>query len=295
MDSLVDSYLHYLVVEKGLSRNTIESYGRDLRVFLDFVEGRGIRSFRQVTRGDVLAFLKELQGRGLSVRSVSRALISLRGLFRFLLLEGHLEEDPVEEMEVPRPPRSLPHVLSLQEVERILEAPDPGTPLGVRDRAMLELLYATGMRVSELAGLAPEGVDIQVGFVRVKGKGDKERVIPIGEVARERLDIYLREGRPRLLKGRESPYLFVNRQGRGLSRQGIWKLIKRYALQAGVLTPITPHTLRHSFATHLLERGADLRFVQVMLGHADIGTTQIYTHLNQEYLRKIYQQYHPRA
>jgi len=295
MDYLVDSYLHYLVVEKGLSRNTIESYGRDLRVFLDFVEGRGIRSFRQVTRGDVLAFLKELQGRGLSVRSVSRALISLRGLFRFLLLEGHLEEDPVEEMEVPRPPRSLPHVLSLQEVERILEAPDPGTPLGVRDRAMLELLYATGMRVSELAGLAPEGVDIQVGFVRVKGKGDKERVIPIGEVARERLDIYLREGRPRLLKGRESPYLFVNRQGRGLSRQGIWKLIKRYALQAGVLTPITPHTLRHSFATHLLERGADLRFVQVMLGHADIGTTQIYTHLNQEYLRKIYQQYHPRA
>ncbi len=295
MDSLVDSYLHYLVVEKGLSRNTIESYGRDLRVFLDFVEGRGIRSFRQVTRGDVLAFLKELQGRGLSVRSVSRALISLRGLFRFLLLEGHLEEDPVEEMEIPRPPRSLPHVLSLQEVERILEAPDPGTPLGVRDRAMLELLYATGMRVSELAGLAPEGVDIQVGFVRVKGKGDKERVIPIGEVARERLDIYLREGRPRLLKGRESPYLFVNRQGRGLSRQGIWKLIKRYALQAGVLTPITPHTLRHSFATHLLERGADLRFVQVMLGHADIGTTQIYTHLNQEYLRKIYQQYHPRA
>ena len=295
MDSLVDSYLHYLVVEKGLSRNTIESYGRDLRVFLDFVEGRGIRSFREVTRGDVLAFLKELQGRGLSVRSVSRALISLRGLFRFLLLEGHLEEDPVEEMEIPRPPRSLPHVLSLQEVERILEAPDPGTPLGVRDRAMLELLYATGMRVSELAGLAPEGVDIQVGFVRVKGKGDKERVIPIGEVARERLDIYLREGRPRLLKGRESPYLFVNRQGRGLSRQGIWKLIKRYALQAGVLTPITPHTLRHSFATHLLERGADLRFVQVMLGHADIGTTQIYTHLNQEYLRKIYQQYHPRA
>ena len=295
MDYLVDSYLHYLVVEKGLSRNTIESYGRDLRVFLDFVEGRGIRSFREVTRGDVLAFLKELQGRGLSVRSVSRALISLRGLFRFLLLEGHLEEDPVEEMEVPRPPRSLPHVLSLQEVERILEAPDPGTPLGVRDRAMLELLYATGMRVSELAGLAPEGVDIQVGFVRVKGKGDKERVIPIGEVARERLDIYLREGRPRLLKGRESPYLFVNRQGRGLSRQGIWKLIKRYALQAGVLTPITPHTLRHSFATHLLERGADLRFVQVMLGHADIATTQIYTHLNQEYLRKIYQQYHPRA
>lgn len=295
MDYLVDSYLHYLVVEKGLSRNTIESYGRDLRVFLDFVEGRGIRSFRQVTRGDVLAFLKELQGRGLSVRSVSRALISLRGLFRFLLLEGHLEEDPVEEMEIPRPPRSLPHVLSLQEVERILEAPDPGTPLGVRDRAMLELLYATGMRVSELAGLVPEGVDIQVGFVRVKGKGDKERVIPIGEVARERLDIYLREGRPRLLKGRESPYLFVNRQGRGLSRQGIWKLIKRYALEAGVLTPITPHTLRHSFATHLLERGADLRFVQVMLGHADIGTTQIYTHLNQEYLRKIYQQYHPRA
>mgnify|MGYP000692797005 CR=1 FL=1 len=295
MDSLVDSYLHYLVVEKGLSRNTIESYGRDLRVFLDFVEGREIRSFREVTRGDVLAFLKELQGRGLSVRSVSRALISLRGLFRFLLLEGHLEEDPVEEMEIPRPPRSLPHVLSLQEVERILEAPDPGTPLGVRDRAMLELLYATGMRVSELTGLAPEGVDIQVGFVRVKGKGDKERVIPIGEVARERLDIYLREGRPRLLKGRESPYLFVNRQGRGLSRQGIWKLIKRYALEAGVLTPITPHTLRHSFATHLLERGADLRFVQVMLGHADIGTTQIYTHLNQEYLRKIYQQYHPRA
>ena len=295
MDSLVDSYLHYLVVEKGLSRNTIESYGRDLRVFLDFVEGRGIRSFRQVTRGDVLAFLKELQGRGLSVRSVSRALISLRGLFRFLLLEGHLEEDPVEEMEIPRPPRSLPHVLSLQEVERILEAPDPGTPLGVRDRAMLELLYATGMRVSELAGLAPEGVDIQVGFVRVKGKGDKERVIPIGEVARERLDIYLREGRPRLLKGRESPYLFVNRQGRGLSRQGIWKLIKRYALEAGVLTPITPHTLRHSFATHLLERGADLRFVQVMLGHADIGTTQIYTHVNQEYLRRLYQEYHPRA
>jgi len=290
MDELIDSYLYYLSVEKGLSRNTLEAYGRDLRAFADFLQGR---SLKEVTRRTAVEFARALEARGLSPRSVSRALVALRGFFRFLTLDGYLEEDPLEDMGLPSLPRRLPKVLTESEVERLLEQPDLTTPLGLRDGALLEVLYGTGMRVSEAAELRLEGLQLELGFVAVRGKGDKERLIPMGEVAKERLTRYLKEGRPRLIKGADGGYVFVNPRGGKLSRQGIWKVVRKYALMAGIPS-VHPHTLRHSFATHLLQRGADLRFVQAMLGHADIATTQIYTHVDREYLKELHRRYHPR-
>ncbi len=290
MDELIDSYLYYLSVEKGLSRNTLEAYGRDLRAFADFLQGR---SLKEVTRRTAVEFAGALEARGLSPRSVSRALVALRGFFRFLTLDGYLEEDPLEDMGLPSLPRRLPEVLTESEVERLLEQPDLTTPLGLRDGALLEVLYGTGMRVSEAAELRLEGLQLELGFVAVRGKGDKERLIPMGEVAKERLTRYLKEGRPRLIKGADGGYVFVNPRGGKLSRQGIWKVVRKYALMAGIPS-VHPHTLRHSFATHLLQRGADLRFVQAMLGHADISTTQIYTHVDREYLKELHRRYHPR-
>ncbi|RLA77176.1 MAG: site-specific tyrosine recombinase XerD [Deltaproteobacteria bacterium] len=290
MDELIDSYLYYLSVEKGLSKNTLEAYGRDLRAFADFLQGR---SLKEVTRRTAVEFARALEARGLSPRSVSRALVALRGFFRFLTLDGYLEEDPLEDMGLPSLPRRLPEVLTESEVERLLEQPDLTTPLGLRDGALLEVLYGTGMRVSEAAELRLEGLQLELGFVAVRGKGDKERLIPMGEVAKERLTRYLKEGRPRLIKGADGGYVFVNPRGGKLSRQGIWKVVRKYALMAGIPS-VHPHTLRHSFATHLLQRGADLRFVQAMLGHADIATTQIYTHVDREYLKELHRRYHPR-
>jgi len=294
MDELADAYLHYLAVEKGLSRNTLEAYSRDIKAFIEFLKGRSLQDLRGVDRRTALQFVKALESKGLSLRSINRSLVAVRGFFRFLVRDGYLEEDPWEEMGLPSLPRRLPEVLTEEEVERLLEQPDPSTPLGMRDGALLELLYGTGMRVSEASDLRLEALQLDLGFVTVKGKGGKERVVPLGEVAKERVVLYLKEGRPSLAKGSASPYLFLNPRGGKLSRQGVWKVVKRYALAAGIKTRITPHTLRHSFATHLLRRGADLRFVQAMLGHADISTTQIYTHVDREYLRELHRRFHPR-
>jgi integrase/recombinase XerD len=292
---ILDPFLHYLAVEKGLARNTLEAYSRDLNTYLDFLEAEGIDSFAQTSKITAMAFIQHLRKRGLAQRSITRALVAVRGLYRYLAQEGHLENNPLEDMELPRLIPSLPYVLTVQDVEQLLAQPDDETPLGIRDGAMLELLYATGMRVSELCELPTGGLNLEVGFVTVRGKGGKERIVPIGEAAMERAKVYLDQARGALLKGRESPYLFCNNRGGKLSRQGFWKILRAYALKAGITKHITPHTLRHSFATHLLERGADLRFIQAMLGHVDISTTQVYTHVNQEYLKKLHQQYHPRA
>jgi integrase/recombinase XerD len=293
-EEILDPFIHYLAVEKGLARNTLEAYSRDLNTYLEFLDAEGVNSFVETSKVTVLAFIKRLKKRGLSQRSITRALVALRGLYRYLAQEGHLEINPLEDMELPRLTSTLPHVLTVQDVERLLAQPDAETTRGIRDGAMLELLYATGMRVSELCDLPFSGLNLEVGFVTIRGKGGKERIIPIGEAAMERAMAYLEQARPAMLKGRESPVLFLNNRGGRLSRQGFWKILRQYSLQAGITKHITPHTLRHSFATHLLERGADLRFIQAMLGHVDISTTQVYTHVNQEYLKKLHRQFHPR-
>jgi integrase/recombinase XerD len=295
LGEIIDPFLHYLAVERGLARNTLEAYSRDLTAYLDFLEGEGVVSIAETSKITAMAFIQHLHKRGLAQRSITRALVAIRGLYRFLAQEGHLEVNPLEDMELPRLIPALPHVLTVQDIEQLLAQPDTETLLGIRDGAMLELLYATGMRVSELCELPIGGLNLEVGFVTVRGKGGKERIVPIGEAAMERDRLYLEKARGILLKGRESPYLFVNNRGGKLSRQGFWKILRAYALKAGITKRITPHTLRHSFATHLLERGADLRFIQAMLGHVDISTTQVYTHVNQEYLKKLHQQFHPRA
>jgi integrase/recombinase XerD len=289
-EDLVDLYLHHLRVEKGLSQNTIEAYSRDLRAFLEFWSDKHLREFQRNKVAKYLSFLGE---KGLSARSVHRALVALRGFFRFLLLEGHVEEDPLEDVSLPSFPKRLPNPLTLEQTEELLEKPDPSTPIGLRDSALLELMYGTGIRVSEASELRLEALQLEMGFILVRGKGDKERIVPIGEMAREKLRRYLSEGRPPLLKDRASAFVFLNPRGRKLSRQGIWKIIKKYALLCGI-KDISPHTLRHTFATHLLQRGADLRVVQILLGHADISTTQIYTSVTIEYLKEIHRRFHPR-
>ena len=286
----MDLYLNHLRVEKGLSQNTIEAYSRDLRTFLEFWSDKPLREFQRNKVAKYLSFLGE---RGLSARSIHRALVALRGFFRFLLLEGHLEEDPLEEVSFPFFPKKLPNPLTFGQTKELLEKPDSSTPIGLRDSALLELMYGTGIRVSETSELRLEALQLELGFLLVKGKGEKERIVPIGEIAKEKLVKYLSEGRPKLLKDRASPYVFLNPQGRKLSRQGIWKIIKRYALLCGI-RDISPHTLRHTFATHMLQGGADLRVVQILLGHADISTTQVYTSVTVDYLKEIHRRFHPR-
>ncbi len=295
MNQLLDQFLHYLVVEKGLSKNTIEAYSHGLNRFLDHLRKKGIREWAKVNKFEVRAFLLFLKRQGLSTKTVVRNLVAIRTFFKFLIQEGFLEFNPVEELESPKVAKTLPEILSLKEVEQLLEQPNPQTPLGTRDRAMLELLYATGMRVSELTHLPTHQINLEGGYVLLYGKGSKERIVPLGKEAMKWVDLYLRTARERLAKGRESPTLFINRSGKGMSRQRFWKSLKAYGQRAGIRKRITPHLLRHSFASHLLERGADLRSVQMMLGHVDISTTQIYTHVTGERLKKVHQRYHPRG
>jgi len=292
---MLDSFFHYLVVEKGLSKKTVEAYSHDLHRFVDYLHSKGIADLRKTAKLDVRVFLHWLKRRDLSSRTMARNLVALRTFFRFLIQEGQLDVSPAEEMESPSITKKLPDILTLKEVERLLEQPNTQTPLGARDRAMLEMLYATGMRVSELVQLPINQVNVEAGFVLLYGKGSKERVVPIGGEAMKWATLYLRTARGTLAKGKESPLLFINRSGKGLSRQGFWKSIKGYGRKARIEKRITPHLLRHSFASHLLERGADLRSVQMMLGHSDISTTQIYTHVAGERLKKIHQRYHPRG
>ena len=295
MDQILDQYLHYLIIEKGLSKNTIEAYRHGLNRFFDHLRRKGIQEIGNVGKFDIRAFLLALKGKGLSTKTVVRDLVAIRTFFQFLIQEEILEANPVEEIESPKMAKTLPEILTLKEVEQLLGQPDLRTPLGVRDRAMLEVLYATGMRVSELVQLPTNQVNLESGYVVIYGKGSKERMVPIGREAMKWITLYLQTARQRLTKGKESNFLFINRSGRGMSRQRFWKNIKTYGLKAGLRKRITPHLLRHSFASHLLERGADLRSVQMMLGHVDISTTQIYTHVTGERLKKIHQRYHPRG
>ena len=290
----VSAYLDYARVERGLSQNSLASYGRDLAEFLHFLRRAG-RSLERVRREDIRDFLGSLYRRGLSSRSAARHLISLRNLFRFLSKEGRIKIDPTAEVDAPRLDQTLPRYLSTEEVEALLEQPDLSTPSGLRDRAMLEMLYATGMRVSELVNVRWEDLDANLGIVLCRGKGSKERLIPVGKSALRAADAYLRLGRASFVRDRAQPALFVNHRGHTLSRVGFWKILRSYGVRAGIGRRLTPHVVRHSFATHLLERGADLRSIQMMLGHSDISTTQIYTHVLKERLKQVYQSHHPRA
>ena len=292
---LIDRFLNYLVVEKGLARATLESYSRDILRYAEFLDRNRRRRVSEQDTALILKHLIELRQKGLGARSRARHLVSVRGFYRFLVQEKILALDPAKQVELPKTTLKLPDVLSVAEVRRLLDAPDAATPQGARDGAMLEVLYAAGLRVSELVGLKIQDVHLDAGFVRVMGKGSKERVVPIGRHAQERTLSYLQHARGRLLAGRASPFRFVGRAGRPLTRQGFWKTLRRHARDAGLFKKVTPHSLRHSFATHLLEGGADLRAVQTMLGHVDISTTQVYTHVAAERLKELHRRFHPRG
>jgi integrase/recombinase XerD len=297
ISAVISSFLTHVKVEKGLSVNTVSAYRRDLVKFDAFAQKRKL-SLEAVSRDDLVDFLAGLYRQKLESRTVARHLVTLRNFFRFAQIQELLPADPSVNLESPKIRRSLPGYLRLEEVERLLQQPDEKTPLGLRDRAMLEVLYSTGLRVSELIGLRISDLDTKVGCVRCIGKGDKERIVPVGRKALAMVEKYLREARPQLLgkgKAAGAPALFLNRRGGPLSRVGVWKILSAYGRRAGLRMALTPHMLRHSFATHLLERGADLRSVQLMLGHADISTTQIYTHVVEERLKQIYKAHHPRA
>ncbi len=295
MTAAISQFLTHVKVEKGLSVNTVAAYRRDLAKFHGFAQKQKL-TLEGVTRDDLVDFLAGLYRGKLESRTVARHLVTLRNFFRFAQIQEIIPADPSLNLESPKIRRTLPGYLRLEEVERLLAQPDAKTALGLRDRAMLEVLYSTGLRVSELIGLRVTDVDTKVGCIRCVGKGDKERIVPAGRKAVGMVEKYLRDARPGLLgKGAATPALFVNRRGRALSRVGVWKILSAYGRRAGLRVALTPHMLRHSFATHLLERGADLRSVQLMLGHADISTTQIYTHVVEERLKQIYKAHHPRA
>ena len=294
-DIIADQYVNYLLVEKGLSEKTIESYSSDLGRYFDFLKKKGIRHISDADTPFILKHLIALRKAGLGAKSRARHLITLRGFYRFAVQEKILKQDPARLLDLPKGGLKLPDTLSFEEVERLLNIPDTNKPTGARNAAMLELLYAAGLRVSELVNLKFHDVNMEACFVRVFGKGSKERVVPIGLYAKEKIDYYIKNARSVLLKNIVSQYLFVARAGKPMTRQGFWKLLRLYAQKTGINKKITPHTLRHSFASHLLERGADLRAVQVMLGHVDISTTQIYTHVACEHLKNMHEKFHPRG
>jgi integrase/recombinase XerD len=293
-EALIRRFIGYLRVEKGLSENTVLAYGRDLKRFQKFADGRKCEA-KDVTRDEIVDYLRSLYEARLNSRSVARHLVTLRNFFRFLLAEGILSEDPAMNVEAPKVRMRLPSHLSLEEINRLLEQPDARTATGIRDRTMIELLYSTGLRVSELVSLKLSDLQMESGCLRCIGKGDKERLVPMGKRAMAAVEEYARTARQKLLRGKESPYVFLNRFGGKMGRIGFWQRLGMYGRMAGLRVKLKPHMLRHSFATHLLERGADLRSVQLMLGHADISTTQIYTHVAKERLKQVYKQHHPRA
>jgi integrase/recombinase XerD len=294
MDAEIRAFVNYLRVDKGLSKNTIESYRRDIEKFAVLINERKL-PIGQINRRDVVDFLASLYRRGLDSRSVARHLATIRHFFRFAVIEGFTADDPAMTIESPRTVQSLPQFLSLEEVDQLLKQPDLTTVLGIRDRAMIEMMYSTGIRVSELCGICVSDVKIDPGCLRCVGKGDKERLVPVGRQAIEGVQKYLAESRPRLLGDRVSPFLFLNRRGKPINRISFWALVAEYGRKARLRKRLKPHMLRHSFATHLLDRGADLRSVQMMLGHSDISTTQIYTHVVEERLKQVYKAHHPRA
>ncbi|MBU1006908.1 MAG: site-specific tyrosine recombinase XerD [Candidatus Omnitrophica bacterium] len=294
MNELIEEFLGYLSVERGLAKNTLEAYKRDLTGFLNYLKSRKVTSVDDITRQKVTSFMLAEKDRGLSSNSISRELACLKSFFKFLLNENKVKEDVTSVVESPKLWKKLPDTLNLDEIEELLKAPNVKDPMGARDRACLELMYATGMRVSELINLKIDDLNMEVRFVKCFGKGDKERIVPFGKKAKESIDRYMQKARAGFLKKKVSNFLFLTRLGRPMSRQTFWKLIKKYAREARIKKKITPHSLRHSFATHILERGADLRIVQEMLGHSDISTTQIYTHVSKDRLKSIHHKFHPR-
>ena len=295
LEDALDLFLSHARLEKGLAANSVEAYGRDLRRYVDHLAALGVAGWPSVTRGEVQAHLAELVRRGISARSQARALSAIRQLHALLLAEKLAPVNATDEIDAPRPGRRLPSLLSRDEVGRLLAQPDPRSPAGRRDRAMLELLYATGLRVSELVSLELNDLNLETRVLVARGKGSKERLVPVGTPAAEAVRAYLATAREPLLRGRRSKDLFVTPRGGRMTRQGFAKIVGRHARAAGILRPISPHKLRHSFATHLLEGGADLRAVQAMLGHADVSTTQIYTHVDRTHVKRLYERFHPRA
>ena len=291
----MDAYLTHLTSERRLAANSVESYARDLVMLGRFAAGRSA-SLDSLSRADLEDLVRGLMSEGRSPRSVARAIACYRGFYRFLVIDGRLKASPADDLRPPRAWKTLPRYLSVEDVDQLLAQPDVSTPRGVRDRALIELLYATGMRVSELIGLRPADVNLEASYLTCTGKGDKQRIVPVGDEAARWVREYTREARRLLLGKRTSPRLFVNARGGGLglTRVGFWKILKGYARTSGIKASISPHVLRHSFATHLLERGADLRAIQMMLGHADLSTTQIYTHVLEQRMRTIYDRFHPR-
>jgi integrase/recombinase XerD len=294
MKSLIGQFLTFIQVERGLAENTIKSYQNDLEKFHCFLTAAK-KKLHEVKADDIINFMALLQQDKLTPRSVARYLSSLRMFFRFLLQEGNIESDPTVNIDSPKIWHLLPEFLTVEEVELLLRKPRLDTIGGLRDSTVLELLYASGFRVSELVNLKIEQIDFEQDLLLCKGKGSKERIVPLGSKAKERVKEYMATSRPKLLKGKTSPYIFLNRRGERLSRQWVWKIIKRYGKEAGLKKNLKPHILRHCFATHLLANGADLRSVQMLLGHSDISTTEIYTHVSQDRMRRLYEKYHPRA
>ena len=294
--SLVDAYLTHLTTERRLAANSVESYARDLALLAEYAAGLG-QEAAALTLAQLEEMVRGMMTEGKSPRSVARAVACYRGFYRFLVIDGRLPASPAEDLRPPRAWKVLPRYLSIEDVDKLLAQPDVANPRGLRDRALIELMYATGMRVSELIALRPADVNLEASYLTCTGKGDKQRIVPIGDEAARWVRQYIHEARPSLAGKRRSPLLFVNARGGGpgLTRVGFWKILKGYARLAGITRTLSPHTLRHSFATHLLERGADLRAIQMMLGHADLSTTQIYTHVLEQRMRTVYDQFHPRA
>lgn len=295
MNDYIDEYLNFLTVEKGVSRLTVEAYSHDLNRFVNIVQGRGIETVADIKSDEIISYLEQVKKDGLNARSVNRGLAAVRGFFKFLLREKKIYANPVMNIGLAKVWARLPDTLSKEEMNLLLAQPGTKNPAAMRDTAMLELMYATGIRVSEIIALMMNSINWQVGYLVVMGKGGKERIVPIGRSAYNCLSEYVNQERAKFMKGQMTNILFLNRSGDGLTRQGFWKIVKRYALRAGLNKKVHPHTFRHSFASHLLEGGADLRSVQIMLGHADIATTQIYTHITRERLKSIHKRYHPRG
>ena len=295
MEELIQEFLNYIAVERGLAKNTIEAYARDLRQFDVYLQNTDIRNAEQVTAKTIVNYLKVLHQINMGAASVSRKLAAIKSFFHYAMRERRVRIDPSVTIDSPKLPQRLPKVLSAAEITQLLEQPGAVDPPGLRDRAMLEMLYATGVRVSELVSLTLLDLNLDMGYIRCFGKGSKERIVPLGDTAKSVLTKYLERGRPHIVKKAAENTLFLNQQGRKMTRQGFWLIIRAAAKRAGIEKTVTPHMLRHSFATHLLDNGADLRAVQEMLGHADITTTQIYTHVSRSRLKDVYNKTHPRA
>ncbi|MGI6713026.1 MAG: site-specific tyrosine recombinase XerD [Bacillota bacterium] len=295
MQHLLDNYLDYLIVEKGLANNTLQSYKLDLISFLNFLKSSSVTNVHEISKHHITAFLILLNKEGKSPATIARHKASLKSFFGFILKEHIVLQDPTRNLGKTKLPKAFPKILTIDEIDKLLNSPDLHTNLGIRDKAMLELIYGTGLRVSELLSLNLTDINLEIGYLRCMGKGSKERIIPVGTFAEKALVHYLSNARGKLLKNSAEKALFLNSRGKRLTRQGFWKILKQYALQAEIKATITPHTLRHSVATHMLENGADLRTVQEILGHADITTTQIYTHLTKNHLKEVYNKCHPRA